>query len=127
VEWDVASVIEGIATGIEVVGVAILVVAGIVAAVAAVGDLRAGRDAYTGARQRLGRGLLLGLEVLVAADIIQTVAVEFSLTNVATLGLLVLIRTILSVSITAELDGVVPWRKAALERSSPRVDGTGPA
>lgn len=122
-EWGFESTISAVATAIEIVGVAVLVVAGVIAAAMAVVDMRRGRDAYSGARQRLGRGLLLGLEILVAADIVETVAVEFTLSTVATLGLLVVIRTVLSFSIATELDGVVPWRKAALERSS-SGDGT---
>jgi uncharacterized membrane protein len=55
---------------------------------------------------------LLGLEVLVAADLIRTVAVDPSLENVATLGLIVLIRTFLSFSLDIEIDGRVPWRAA---------------
>lgn len=125
-EWDFNHVIEIVATVVEGVGVLVLVITGVVAALGAVRDWRQGADVYAGARLRLGRGLLLGLEVLVAADIIQTVAVEFTLETVATLGLLVVIRTVLSFSIETELEGVVPWRKAALERSSTN-DGTGPA
>ena len=125
-EWDFKHVVEIVATVVEAVGVLVLVVAGLLAALGAVRDWRHGADVYAGARLRLGRGLLLGLEVLVAADIIQTVAVEFTLETVATLGLLVVIRTVLSFSIETELEGVVPWRRAALERSSSSGDGTGP-
>ena len=56
--------------------------------------------------------LLLGLEILVAADLITTVAVAPTLRNVAVLGLIVLIRTFLSVSLQVEIDGRVPWRRA---------------
>jgi uncharacterized membrane protein len=64
-------------------------------------------------RTVFGRSILLGLEFLVAADIIRTVAVEPSLENVAVLGLIVLIRTLLSFSLEVEIDGTWPWRRAA--------------
>jgi uncharacterized membrane protein len=64
-----------------------------------------------------GRSILLALEFLVAADIIRTVAVEPSLENVAVLGLIVLIRTLLSFSLEVEIDGTWPWRRAAAGRA----------
>jgi uncharacterized membrane protein len=60
----------------------------------------------------------LGLEFLVAADIIRTVAVEPSLENVGVLGLIVLIRTFLSFSLEVEIDGTWPWRRAVISRGS---------
>ena len=62
-------------------------------------------------RTRLGRSILLGLELLVAADIIGTVAVEPTAQNLYVLGLIVLIRTFLSVSLEVEIDGRWPWQK----------------
>ncbi|NYS60072.1 DUF1622 domain-containing protein [Halomonas salicampi] len=62
-------------------------------------------------RQRLGRGILLGLEFLVAADIIHTVAVELTFKTVGILAIVVLIRTFLSFSLEAELTGHWPWQK----------------
>src|SRR6266851_1372549 len=59
-----------------------------------------------------GGTLLLGLEVLVAADLVRTVAVAPTLDNVLVLGLIVLIRTVLSFSLEAEIEGVAPWRRA---------------
>jgi uncharacterized membrane protein len=58
-----------------------------------------------------GRSILLALELLVAADIIRTVAVDPSLRNVGVLGLIVLIRTFLSFSLEVEIDGTWPWRR----------------
>jgi uncharacterized membrane protein len=75
---------------------------------------------YRDTRQGLGRVLLLGLEVLIAADIIATVALDLTLSNAAALGLIVLIRTFLSWAIEVETDGRWPWRAAA-------AAGTGPA
>lgn len=71
-----------------------------------------GREAYRVLRESFGGVLLLGLEILVAADLIRTVAVEPSMENVLVLGLIVLIRTFLSFSLEIEIEGVPPWRRA---------------
>mgnify|MGYP001815840311 CR=1 FL=1 len=68
---------------------------------------------YRELKERLGRSLSLGLEILVAADIIRTVALEATLNSVAVLGLLVLIRTFLSWSLVVELEGHWPWNPPA--------------
>ena len=68
---------------------------------------------YRELKERLGRSLSLGLEILVAADIIRTVALEATLSSVAVLGLLVLIRTFLSWSLVVELEGHWPWNPPA--------------
>ena len=73
----------------------------------------------------LGRSLLLGLEILVAADIVRTVALEFTLESVALLGLLVLIRTFLSWALVVEIEGRWPWQpqsRAVSEPSPQRAD-----
>jgi len=62
-------------------------------------------------RQRLGRAILLGLELLVAADIIRTVAVTPTFTSAGVLGIIVVIRTFLSFSLEVELEGRWPWQK----------------
>lgn len=111
-----ADVAGSVAVIIEAVGISILVVGGLVTAWQALGNAIARRPVYQEARRSFGRALLLALEVLVAADVVQTVAVDLTLESVATLGLLVLVRTVLSFSLSAELDGVVPWRRAELER-----------
>lgn len=69
--------------------------------------------AYHAFKVRLGSALLLGLEILVAADIIRTVALEPTLDNVLVLGLLVLIRTFLSWSLVVEIEGRWPWQRQA--------------
>ena len=71
-----------------------------------------GRRAFKTLRETLGGAILLGLELLVAADIVKTVTATPSLEDAAILGLIVLIRTVLSISIEVEIDGVAPWRKA---------------
>jgi uncharacterized membrane protein len=70
-------------------------------------------------RTVFGRSILLGLEFLVAADIIRTVAVQPSLQNVGVLGLIVLIRTFLSFSLEVEIDGSWPWMRATLGQATP--------
>jgi uncharacterized membrane protein len=69
-------------------------------------------------RLSVARGILLGLEFLVAADIIGTVLVDPTLTNVAILGLIVLIRTFLSYSLEIEIHGKLPWRNPAEHKKS---------
>lgn len=66
---------------------------------------------FSDVRQRLGRGILLGLEFLVAADIIHTVAVELTFETVGVLAIIVLIRTFLSFTLDVELTGRWPWQK----------------
>jgi uncharacterized membrane protein len=105
---------DNVARGVELLGIAALVV-GLIAALFAGGrslvKARSVEDSYRVVRTAFGRSILLGLEFLVAADIIRTVAVQPSLRNVATLGLIVLIRTFLSFSIEVEIEGRWPWRR----------------
>lgn len=77
-----------------------------------------GRLAYQVLREAFGGVILLGLEILVAADLVRTVAVMPTLENVAILGLIVLIRTFLSFSLEIEIEGVAPWRRAATSGAS---------
>ena len=75
------------------------------------------RDAvFQELRQRLGRGILLGLEFLIAADIIYTVAIDLSFESVGALAIIVIIRTFLSFTLEVELTGRWPWQKAAAEQ-----------
>jgi uncharacterized membrane protein len=71
-----------------------------------------GSKAYTVLRRTLGGAILAGLEVLVAGDLIRTVAVDPTLNNVLILGLIVLIRTFLSFSLEIEIEGTLPWKRA---------------
>jgi uncharacterized membrane protein len=112
---EVQAWIHRSASAIEVLAVAIICVAvagGTVVYVAKLLSLRANQDSYTNYRRVVGRALLLGLEILVAADVIRTVALEPSLQNVASLGLLVLIRTFLSWSLVIEIEGRWPWQRS---------------
>jgi uncharacterized membrane protein len=74
-------------------------------------------DAYAQYKVQLAKALLLGLEFLVAADIVRTVALEPTLHNVGILGLLVLVRTFLSWSLVVEIEGRWPWRAAEPARA----------
>ena len=112
--------LEWISTGIEVAGVGIILVGAIAATVIFLhgGLLTVGWPAaYHRYRANLGRGILLGLELLVAADIIGTVAITPSVENLLILGLIVLIRTFLSFSLGVEIEGRWPWRRATAEGS----------
>jgi uncharacterized membrane protein len=71
----------------------------------------AGGDIYSLARKLLGGTLLLGLEILVAADLVRTIAIAPTVENALTLGLIVLIRTFLSFSLEIEISGKPPWRR----------------
>ena len=106
---------DHVAQGFEALGAAILVVGVIWSFVlAAVAARRSGwsAKAYLVLRQAFGGTLLLGLEVLVAADLVHTIAVAPALNNVLQLGLIVVIRTFLSFSLETEIEGVAPWRRA---------------
>jgi uncharacterized membrane protein len=108
---------------IDAAGVAAIVVGAVVAVVAAgVRFRRKEPDVYAQFRQRLGRSILLGLELLVAADIIRTVAAKPTLTSVAVLAGIVLIRTFLSFSLELEITGRWPWQK----RPQPGEQGADP-
>ena len=106
---------DHVAQGFEALGALILVVGVIWSFVlAAVTWRRSGLSAevYRVLRQAFGGTVLLGLEVLVAADLVRTVAVAPTLDNVLVLGLIVVIRTFLSFSLETEIEGVAPWRRA---------------
>jgi uncharacterized membrane protein len=108
------SAMDHIAQGFEGLGVAVLV-AGVIwsATLAIMAWRRSGpQPGFNALRRAFGATLLLGLEVLVAADLIRTVAVAPTAENVLVLGLIVLIRTFLSFSLETEIEGVVPWRRA---------------
>jgi uncharacterized membrane protein len=107
---------QAVSSAFELVGVATIVV-GFLAALWVAGRRMLQRDsgaAYDSLRSIFGRSVLLGLEILVAADLIRTIAVDPTLDNLYVLGLLVLIRTFLSWSLDVELEGVWPWRKREL-------------
>ncbi len=109
-EWLETAVVW-IARAIEAIGVTTIAVA-VVLALVPVLRRRRGEAAYPLYRRHLGHGLLLGLEFLVAADIIRTVSHVPTLPSVIALAIVVLIRTFLSVTIQVEIDGRWPWRRS---------------
>jgi len=109
-----AEVMDRVALGFEVV-VAVELVVGLgwsaLLAVIVWRRTRNGPATYQALRQCFGNVVLLGLELLVAADLVRTLAVQPTLDELATLGLIVLIRTFLSFALETEIHGVAPWRR----------------
>jgi uncharacterized membrane protein len=106
-----------VAVGFEAIGAAAMIIGFLIALVLGFRTMQrgeGGRAAFTVLRTTLGAAILLGLEVLVAADLIRTITSKPSLEDAAILGLIVLIRTILSMSIQVEIEGTLPWRRALL-------------
>jgi uncharacterized membrane protein len=124
---DLARIAEAVGAGVDLVGVAVIVVGAVVMTAVFAGRLR--RDggqrpgAYRLYRQNLGRAILLGLEFLVAGDIIRTVAASPTFTSVGVLALIVAVRTFLSFSLEVELEGSWPWqrRRAARPPDTPET------
>ena len=109
---DFGTIIEQVGEIVDVVGVVAIVIGVVYAtADAALRGLSRRGPVYTRFRRVLGRAILLGLELLVAADIIKTVAVTPTLESVVVLGIIVLIRTFLSFSLELEITGRWPWQK----------------
>jgi uncharacterized membrane protein len=111
-------VIDAIAEVIEIAGVVVIAAGTAIAVLRFAWDLLRQAPistAYKGLRTFLGRSLLLGLEFLVAGDIIKTVAIEPTRDSVIVLAIIVLVRTVLSLSIDVEIDGRWPWRAAEQE------------
>jgi uncharacterized membrane protein len=108
---------DHVAQGFEALGGLVLVVGILWSFVLALLAWRRSGQAGTGyvaLRSAFGGTLLLGLEILVAADLLRTIAVAPTLDNVLVLGLIVLIRTVLSFSLETEIEGVAPWRRAQM-------------
>jgi uncharacterized membrane protein len=106
---------------VEATGAAIMVLGGLGALLAFVVATARPPErvgAYRQLRQRLGRAILLGLEVLIVGDIVRTIIVDPTLESVAVLGLIVVIRIVLSFSLEVELDGTWPWSRWRLSRAT---------
>jgi len=104
-------IIELVGNVMDGLGVLVLIVGALYSTIAFLLRRHVGADdPYHSYRKNLGKAILLGLELLVAADIIRTVAVAPTLSNVLTLGMVVLIRTFLSISLQVELEGRWPWQ-----------------
>lgn len=117
---DTKHTIELIGTAFEVAGVAVIVIGSILAFgryVVTLIRFRDGPAAFRGLRLYLGRSIVLGLELLVAADIIRSVAIDPTFVSVGVLGLIVLVRTFLSWSIEVEITGEWPWKRSRFHKN----------
>lgn len=114
---DFQRIIEIVGQYLDFAGVAVMVIGAVVSVPLALRgagpkDAAGASSVYRSYRQLLGRSILLGLELLVAADIIRTVAVTPTFTSVGVLAVIVIIRTFLSFSLELEITGRWPWQKS---------------
>lgn len=111
---------EGVGQAVDIAGVIVMVLGLLLATVAFLARRWRGGDAlasYHAYRQGVGRAILLGLEILVAADIIRTIAVEPSFRGLGVLAVIVLIRTFLSATLELEIEGRWPWQRREAQRA----------
>ncbi len=117
------ALIEHLAKLLEIAGV-IIILAGVV--IASAWFIKDGhrtddwRTSYEGYRANLGRGILLGLELLVGADIIGTITAPLTFTSVGLLAVIIIIRTFLSFSLETEIEGCWPWQRRAAREADRR-------
>jgi uncharacterized membrane protein len=107
-------IVESVGQAVEVFGIAAIILGGLLAFglyVRALGSRGDAVGAFHDLRRNLGRSILLGLEILIAGDIIETIAVSPSFTSVGVLGLIVIVRTFLSFTLQLEIEGTLPWRR----------------
>jgi len=105
----IAKIIEGVGIAVIFMGMSIALVQFIIS------FIKKEKNSYIGLRESLGKSILLGLEILIAADIVATVITEPTLRSVAILAIIVLIRTFLSLSIQVEIEGRFPWQKKNIQ------------
>ena len=113
--------ISDVVKGVEATGAAIMIAGGLWALASfAVATMRPAErgDAYPQLRRRLGRSILLGLEILIIGDIVRTIIVDPTLESVAVLGAIVVIRILLSFSLEVEIDGVWPWNRWRIDAAT---------
>jgi uncharacterized membrane protein len=111
--------ISDVAKVVESIGVAIMVLGGMWVLgtyIVAMSSPSSRRGAYELLRRRLGEVILLGLEVLIIGDIVRTIVVDPTIESVAVLGLIVVIRIVLSFSLEVEIEGAWPWNRARLKQ-----------
>ncbi|MBF9253771.1 DUF1622 domain-containing protein [Pontibacter sp. 172403-2] len=114
--------IEYIARSLEAIGVITIAIGALIALVRFLFSVQnITPRSYKILRQELGKAILLGLEILVAADIIATVVTQPTMEQVLILGVVVLIRTFLSLSLEVELDGKFPWQAKKVNEQSPAI------
>ncbi len=108
-----------VAVSLELAGVTAIVIATLISTATFLRSLRSTRTrtAYEQYRANLGRGILLGLEFLIGADIIATVTSQLTWESVGLLGAIVAIRTVLSFSLETEIEGVAPWRRREADQN----------
>ena len=111
---------EPIGSAFELIGIVVIVIGSILAFgryVVTLIRFRDGPAAFRGLRLYLGRSIVLGLELLVAADIIRSVAIDPTFVSVGVLGLIVLVRTFLSWSLEVEINGEWPWQRSRFHKN----------
>ena len=117
-------IVERVVQVVEGLGVAVILIGAVLAFGVAGRQLLARQpDVYRNLRRLLGRSILLGLELLVAADIIRTVAIPPTLEGVVVLAIIVAIRTLLSWSLELEISGHWPWQKTRAAGQADPTDG----
>ena len=118
-------VISNLVKGVEAVGAGIMVIGGLASLVVFLRDAAFNvkkQGSYERLRRNLGRCILLGLEVLIVADIVRTIVVDPTFESVTVLGIIVVIRILLSFSLEVEIDGTWPWdrwRESGSKRAEP--------
>jgi uncharacterized membrane protein len=120
---DFSTILEQLARVFDLGGLAALLIGAVAALVVYLGrvipHMREQSLAYRKLRQGLGRAILVGLELFIAADIIRTVTIAPTFQSIGVLGLIVLVRTFLSWSLEVEINGEWPWRRARTEATPP--------
>ncbi|HEX8642056.1 MAG TPA: DUF1622 domain-containing protein [Allosphingosinicella sp.] len=112
-------VIHGVTRIVEIAGIAVILIGALAAGFILGRDLvRGAAGSYKRVRSNLGRSILLGLELLVAADIINTVAIEPTMESLAVLAGIVAIRTFLSFALEVEIEGRWPWQNRGEEAAT---------
>jgi uncharacterized membrane protein len=110
---------------VEATGAAIMIIGGLLALVDYIVSLvhpGTRGDAYRALRQRLGQAILLGLEVLIIGDIVRTIIVDPTVESVAVLGMIVVIRIVLSFALEVEIDGVWPWSQWRIDKQTSHAE-----
>ena len=116
----ITGILSDIGLALDVIGVLIVAIGALLALGHAMIDRsKPFKKRYPVLREEMGRAILLGLEMLIAGDIIRTVVVDPTLMNVAVLGLIVVVRTFLSMTLQLEIEGRLPWQRSAPDGAPP--------
>jgi uncharacterized membrane protein len=124
-EWTFTEAVEHVGQAVEIVGIAVIVLGIVYGAWLVLLRGHGGDDAHSrfrAVRQAVGRAILLGLEILIAADIIRTVAISPTFRSVGVLAIIVAIRIVLSFELELEINGRWPWQRAAAHDDHPAPD-----